>query len=408
MNKIEINEGLLQESLMKYDAWAIILEDMIYLFDNLSSEDIEDFKKLIEWNIWDLIDFLKIMLEVTPNQEFYSYRLYETIYGIFYHLQNKWLVSEEDIKYLWKLIWIDYFPVSRKWIKDIKKQISHYTTFYLENWNNQKWILENKARQYYNIKDYQKAIELEHDIINNYWGNYENKLKLWSYYWSVGLQHTYDSQDFKAIPYIKKAIEMEPCNLSYYQELIAIYMEKQDYSMVIKYCIDFGVKNKWQNVFYLILWDAYLYSWRYEEAIKAYCSSEINEALIKKLKDLWDHLKHKKEFELAIQTYKEIIKIYPNYYYPYNQMWNVFFHQENYEAALLCFRKALSLEDWIAIIHNNVGFAYMYLWNYEEALSYINHRVFLLSKLTFLVHRFPSYSYIIWILEKKFFDFLSA
>ena len=356
MNKIEINDEFLKEPLLKYDAGAIILEDMISLFGDISPEDKKMFEELIEWTISDLITFLSLLLEDTPNEEFYSYRLYETIYWIFYHLKNKWLVSEEDIKYLWESTWINDFPISKKWIQEIKKEVSYYTTFYLANWNDKKWMLENKARQYYNIKDYQAAISIQLEVINNYNGNYTNYVFIWDCFAT-----SWDYEE--ALKYYFKASYWHPDNKRQYDS------EKWIYS------------HLWLNKYPLKIWNAYYNLWNYSKALISYLNCEdISKVWINMLWDLWGKLCEKWEIILAIKAFKKMLMLDSSNYNAVAYLWLCYYKLSKYDEAIIYFKEALILDNNNENAYKNLYTSYCEIWDYISAKKVLEK----------LVNQFPN------------------
>lgn len=364
MNKIEINDEFLEKPFLSYDASVILFDSIRNNDSEMNDEEKSILYDIIEWSTGNFITYIK---NWSQHPDFFESNLYKHIYVVFSILLSQNFVSKRNIYNICKLSNINFPPpkVDSEILDVIKEKVLSHVNLYLDDDNDWKENLMNKAICYNIIWEQDKVLDTLINPINkkpNNPNSYEDMIGYLLGYWK------YD----EAIPYLEKIIKLKPSNLICYQELIGIYMDKWDYDSIIKLCLKYDVENKWQNPLYIILWDAYFDAWRYQDALDVYISSEINEYILKRLKKLWDYLNHSKNFSIAKKVYKEIIRIYPDYYYPYNQIGTMFFELDEYEEALVFFKKALEVEKYTETIYSNLAFTYLYLWDNSKALFYIN------------------------------------
>ena len=77
----------------------------------------------------------------------------------------------------------------------------------------------------------------------------------------------------------------------------------------------------------------------------------------------------------AIKSYREAIKLDPNFYQALNNLGNIYQTQKNNDAALNCFKKALKVIGENAIVLNNIGNAYREKKDFEASIRYFERSI---------------------------------
>jgi len=382
MNKIEINNAFFEEPLMQYDAWMAIFTELLHNNDIINSWDKNGLIHLIEGKTWDLLHVLKDCLEEN-EKVFFSSKSYAYIYLLFTTLRKNKTISKENIRSFAGALNIQYpfpFPESddiESSITRLNEEISSYTNFYLSQKIDKDVCVINKVACYDIIAEPEKSLKVLQNHLESDPKNSENNRKLWAYLYQLWNHN-------EAITYLKKAIELDLSNEKAYNDIINVYWSKQNHENIIKHCLKYTYENKGSNPFYILMWDAYESLGKYEKAIESYSSSEVTQYSIRRLLDIWNQLFNAKALEWAKKSYLEIIKVKPDYYFPYNQMWLIFYEQEDFEEALIYFKKALSLEIYDADIYTNLAFTCYELWEEDEIEAYLNKAISLSPKKTYL------------------------
>ena len=76
-------------------------------------------------------------------------------------------------------------------------------------------------------------------------------------------------------------------------------------------------------------------------------------------------------YDLAIETYRRILKIDPKNALVYNNMGNAFRGKGDLETAIDCYQKALKINPSDVNSHNNLGVALTEVENFDDALKYL-------------------------------------
>ena len=343
MNKFEINEKFLQQSVLKYDPANLILESIIFNIKKNTKKEDEQCEGLIEGDISNLISYLKALFQSVPKEELHKNPVYESIFWVFFHLQDKWLLWEDEINEFSKLIWINEIPTSKRWIIKIRDKIKFYSDFYLTEGNNQKSIIQDKAVFYCCISNYQKAISLQQDAINSYNWNYVDYALLWDFYSAA---ENYQ----EAIKSYLKASYLHPDNQR------ELDVDKWIYS------------HKWLNKYPFKMWNAYYNIWEYDSALRSFLKCEdAYRVWINMFWDLWGKLCKESKYNLAKEAFKKNLEIDSTDKNAYSWLWMCYYQMDKCEEALVYFKEALSLdenyEQWYMNLHAN----YIKIWDFHSA-----------------------------------------
>lgn len=142
----------------------------------------------------------------------------------------------------------------------------------------------------------------------------------------------YDS----AIENFKNALEIDPYNLSIYNDLGIIYYCKKDYKSAIKI---------------------------YEKAI------EVNPSYAIAYNNLGIICYEQQNYLESINNYQKAINLNPKYYDAYHNLGNAYFKINRHDKAIEIYKKALEINPVSAHIYNNLGISYSNIGQYDLSIK---------------------------------------
>ncbi len=223
-----------------------------------------------------------------------------------------------------------------------------------------------------------------------------------------------------ALKIFKEIIEIEPNNLRVQFELGQVYQKKKDFNNAIKIHLKILKKKAKNQVVWENLANLYKENGDYDKAIEIYkekldltepkrlinmtnvyfktSNYEESILLLKKainlfknttkgvklpnLKDLayaWHYLAHVyekiKDIENGINAFKTAIELEPEKAYHLHHLGQLYSNMENYEIAINYYEKALELDPVDSIIWNKIAIVYYKMKNYPQALTAHNNAI---------------------------------
>jgi len=189
-------------------------------------------------------------------------------------------------------------------------------------------------------------------------------------YWYVSDPLVEEKKYAESLPYLNRAIELNPDYVNAYNDRGGVYFNLKQYEQALGDCNHALELDP--NYVHAYNWRGNVYKSlrRYKQALADYNRTlELNPKYVHAYNNRGNLYSNLKQYEQALADYNRALELDPHYVHAYNGRGNIYKSLRQYEQALVDYNHALELDPALLYPYYNRGHLYLLLKDKEQALN---------------------------------------